>query len=237
MEQKDTVVYFGMAASIVVIISFFLPWVKTWFISQSGFDLMSHASDLSGYFNGKEHDGLLFAIFVVLSPTACHVLNLIFLANQSKEFSLTATFAPIAIWVLVWVAIKAKTDSPNIAMFVSTNQPGLLGTIGGMIAGFVCSFIFYQTPDVSGLKRRTSVPMTTICPKCHQQFNGDLSGQFCDNCGSLFNGSDALVTYHNRSNSEETIIACGSCGHVCQESNAGQFCEECGAPLKHRNYS
>ena len=79
--------------------------------------------------------------------------------------------------------------------------------------------------------QKSGTDTTTTCPKCGQVYEGDLSGKFCEECGSSLDSLSEDDVSESSSDSENVSTTCVMCGKVYPSDLSGKNCPNCNAPL------
>lgn len=143
--------------SIVVVISFFLPWVG----SNASGSFLAEVSIKSFKLSSKNEEALLINIIVLLffvSPIFFNALNLFALIIDSKfKTKLIFSLTPMIIWVSIFIYTSIKTNRTILPIDENMFNIGFYGTLAGMLLGIISIFylrgeeekkLFYISPKV-----------------------------------------------------------------------------------------
>ncbi len=167
--------------SIIVIISFFLPWVG----NRLGPQLVGNSFEM---FEMAEYSSrfLLLGIFLLLfliSPIICHIIISIKYYNNNyinKSLALT----PLAIWIVeILIAIISSSDGGDFSMPIG-NGPGFgIGAIGTLI-GMVITIYLVLSEKVltSEVIKQVTTNEIQFCPNCGSKL--EEYSKFCPECGT-----------------------------------------------------
>lgn len=177
--QKSSIAPF--CGSIVVIISFFLPWLG----NEIGPQIMLYAPKM---FKMAEYnsDFLLAGIFILLFTLSPIIIHLIIVINYlNKRFlSKALAISPLAIWLVELAILLANSNGgknslvDDIADF--DLSIGIIGTFIGMIATIYLS-LTNVIPD-SSIKIIEKSNETRFCSNCGTKLQGNPL--FCPECGT-----------------------------------------------------
>ena len=180
--SKAVLAYLG---PIIVIISFFLPWIGS--SSEAiGFKLVETSILMfkpSQY--GSSLSLILFGIFIllfVLTPLVCHIIMAIQFYNK-KYINKNLATAPLIIWIILIIiafilsAVEYDFDpiriGPNFGIGMILTFIGMIFTIIVVLSNMVPN----NAEDV--ISNSNTIK---FCPKCGASLKGDET--FCSECGT-----------------------------------------------------
>lgn len=166
----------SLVSSIIVAISFFLPW-----FFFSGFEWIQAIGKSLSKSNSKvdivDVTGLLF----FLSPIIAHVINfLLLLSQKKKELRMWTQSIPLVIWIVVLLVIFSKANSFLSITDLSRAGIGFILTLVAMIVGIISTI--NETKTVDAIESLEAGSKQKFCGQCGSQLTNDT--RFCGNCGS-----------------------------------------------------
>ncbi len=176
MNTHNNMRIISLVCSIIVIISFFLPWLGSsglWWLQAIGVSL-SKANSKVGMFD-------LVGILFILSPIIANAINLLLLLNnREKKIRLITISFPLIIWICVFLYISSKLESSMIPKDLSGVGVGFILTLIGMIVGLISTIA--ETEFIGTSKPIKLINDQKYCGHCGSQLTIDAT--FCGNCGS-----------------------------------------------------
>ncbi len=181
-EKKDNAANFitpggaGLAA-----ICFFLPWIR-------GCDKTMSGADMGGAF-----------WLVFLAAIAILAAFFIFRSNNEEEKTKPVAIicSLLGIGVLLWKYVEVKNQFRELSAFIQI-EIGAYGTVIGLAAAlFGAAFLEESGPsnipmssqaDQSTGQSYTDPPQIvskSVCPNCNKVYDGDIEGQYCEECGTM----------------------------------------------------
>lgn len=179
--QKSSIV--PLCGSIVVIISFFLPWVG----KQIGPQLVETSF---GLFKMAEYDSsfLIVGIFIllfILSPVIFHILILVkYFGRNYIDKSLS--LLPLIIWiieVLIIVFYISSSNGGDISIPIGNGPSFGIGAIGTLIGMLITIYLVLSKKVLtSEVVNKVSTNETQYCHNCGTKLE-DYS-KYCPECGT-----------------------------------------------------
>lgn len=120
--------------SIVVILSYFLPWASVFFGGKIlGYKVLGQA------FTGLEADrGSIMMFLLFASPILCHFFNLfVAIGRKNQKASLLVVTIPFIVWVFVYILGAVKMESLTAPSRMLPHEVGAVIMIIAVIAAFV----------------------------------------------------------------------------------------------------
>lgn len=165
----------------IAAICFFMPWVKACGQSVSG----------------AQMGGIFWVVFLA----AVAIVGAFFFFRSQNEVEKTKPVAIVGsllgIGILLWKYSEARKQLGGMIDF----EFGSIGTVVGLVASLLGA-TFLESTGKAGASSSATVgqrsqttersytaqslkPTMSVCPNCSKAYDGDLKGQYCEDCGSL----------------------------------------------------
>jgi hypothetical protein len=187
-SKNPTIKILTIAASAVILLSFFLPWINSFGQTVSAAKIISLDIEVLQNMNKMKGHDLDYAL-IPLSLLVMPICSFIVLLTSS----ISKTFRPMRLPKILMGAIM--TVYLGFLLYGESNNP--LSSFGGSLfsalgIGFYLTFlnviflfitIFMKEKNVLQTVNNTVPASQRFCSGCGKAFNAATAGQFCENCG------------------------------------------------------
>ena len=182
-ETKSIPPVITYIGSIIVIISFFLPWVGSSvdfigpkFVGKSFtlFKMAEYNSDF--FFLG------IFLLLLLLSPIICHIIIAIQFYNH-RYINKNLAITPLVIWVVeIMIAIIANAGEGEFSLPMGDGFNFGIGAIGTLIGMIITIYVVFsdKVPNSEEIKKGNLIEFK-FCPNCGSKLEDNPL--FCPECG------------------------------------------------------
>jgi len=173
--------YFG---SIIVIISFFLPWVGS-SIELTGPKLVGNSFRMfeMAKYNSEFYLIGIFLLLFLLSPIVCHIINAMQFYKHKYMYKDLAII-PLAIWIIeIIIAIIYTASKGEFSLPTGDSINFGLGAIGTLIGMIITIYLLHtnKVPDSDEVIKVTYNEIQ-FCPNCGFKLENAI--KYCPECGT-----------------------------------------------------